>query len=30
MVLNLGHVVAAADAKSLATDVALRHHYLGF
>jgi len=30
VVLNLGRVVAAADAKALATDVALRHHYLGF
>jgi branched-chain amino acid transport system ATP-binding protein len=30
VVLNLGRVVAAADAKTLATDVALRHHYLGF
>src|ERR1700685_2078202 len=30
VVLNLGRVVAAADAKTRATDVALRHHYLGF
>ncbi|HEY5400973.1 MAG TPA: ABC transporter ATP-binding protein [Trebonia sp.] len=30
VVLNLGRVVAADDAKTLATDVALRHHYLGF
>jgi len=30
VVLNLGRVVAAADASALATDVALRHHYLGF
>ena len=30
VVLNLGRVVAADDAKKLATDVALRHHYLGF
>jgi len=30
VVLNLGRVVAAADAATLATDVALRHHYLGF
>ena len=30
VVLNLGRVVAAADAKDLAADVALRHHYLGF
>jgi branched-chain amino acid transport system ATP-binding protein len=30
VVLNLGRVVAAADASTLATDVALRHHYLGF
>ncbi len=30
VVLNLGRVVAAADARSLAADVALRHHYLGF
>jgi branched-chain amino acid transport system ATP-binding protein len=30
VVLNLGRVVAAADAKALAADVALRHHYLGF
>jgi ABC-type branched-subunit amino acid transport system ATPase component len=30
VVLNLGRVVAAADAKTLAADVALRHHYLGF
>jgi branched-chain amino acid transport system ATP-binding protein len=30
VVLNLGRVVAAADAKELAADVALRHHYLGF
>jgi branched-chain amino acid transport system ATP-binding protein len=30
VVLNLGRVVAAADAATLAADVALRHHYLGF
>jgi branched-chain amino acid transport system ATP-binding protein len=30
VVLNLGRVVASADAKELAADVALRHHYLGF
>ena len=30
VVLNLGRVVAAADAQALAADVALRHHYLGF
>jgi branched-chain amino acid transport system ATP-binding protein len=30
VVLNLGRVVAAADARELASDVALRHHYLGF
>ncbi|MGH3294336.1 MAG: ABC transporter ATP-binding protein [Trebonia sp.] len=30
VVLNLGRVVAAADASALAADVALRHHYLGF
>jgi branched-chain amino acid transport system ATP-binding protein len=30
VVLNLGRVVASADAKALAADVALRHHYLGF
>jgi branched-chain amino acid transport system ATP-binding protein len=30
VVLNLGRVVAAAEARTLATDVALRHHYLGF
>jgi branched-chain amino acid transport system ATP-binding protein len=30
VVLNLGRVVAAADAGELAADVALRHHYLGF
>jgi branched-chain amino acid transport system ATP-binding protein len=30
VVLNLGHVVAAAEARALAADVALRHHYLGF
>jgi branched-chain amino acid transport system ATP-binding protein len=30
VVLNLGHVVATADAQALAGDVALRHHYLGF
>jgi branched-chain amino acid transport system ATP-binding protein len=30
VVLNLGRVVASADAQTLATDVALRHHYLGF
>ena len=30
VVLNLGRVVASADAQTLASDVALRHHYLGF
>jgi branched-chain amino acid transport system ATP-binding protein len=30
IVLNLGRVVASADAATLAADVALRHHYLGF
>jgi branched-chain amino acid transport system ATP-binding protein len=30
VVLNLGRVVAAAQAPALAADVALRHHYLGF
>jgi branched-chain amino acid transport system ATP-binding protein len=30
VVLNLGRVVASADATILAADVALRHHYLGF
>ena len=30
VVLNLGRVVATADAQALAADVALRHHYLGF
>jgi branched-chain amino acid transport system ATP-binding protein len=30
VVLNLGRVVATADARALAEDVALRHHYLGF
>jgi branched-chain amino acid transport system ATP-binding protein len=30
VVLNLGRVVAAAEAQALAADVALRHHYLGF
>jgi branched-chain amino acid transport system ATP-binding protein len=30
VVLNLGRVVAAAQAQVLAADVALRHHYLGF
>ena len=30
VVLNLGRVVAAADAATLAADVSLRHHYLGF
>jgi branched-chain amino acid transport system ATP-binding protein len=30
VVLNLGKVVATADAQALAKDVALRHHYLGF
>jgi len=30
VVLNLGRVVASADAAALAADVALRHHYLGF
>jgi branched-chain amino acid transport system ATP-binding protein len=30
VVLNLGRVVAAAEASALAADVALRHHYLGF
>jgi branched-chain amino acid transport system ATP-binding protein len=29
-VLNLGRVVVSADAATLAADVALRHHYLGF
>jgi len=29
-VLNLGRVVAAADAAELAADVGLRQHYLGF
>jgi hypothetical protein len=29
-VLNLGKVVAAADAAELAADVGLRKHYLGF
>ena len=28
--LNLGRVVPEAEARTLATDVALRHHYLGF
>ena len=30
IVLNLGQVVAAADAAALAADVGLRKHYLGF
>jgi branched-chain amino acid transport system ATP-binding protein len=30
VVLNLGRVVAEADGRALAADVALRHHYLGF
>jgi branched-chain amino acid transport system ATP-binding protein len=30
VVLNLGRVVADADARALAADVRLRHHYLGF
>ena len=30
VVLNLGRVVASAEAPTLAADVALRHHYLGF
>jgi branched-chain amino acid transport system ATP-binding protein len=30
VVLNLGRVVASSDAATLAADVALRHHYLGF
>ena len=30
VVLNLGRVVASADAQTLAADVALRRHYLGF
>ncbi len=30
VVLNLGRVVATAEARVLAADVALRHHYLGF
>ncbi len=30
VVLNLGKVVATADARALAQDVALRQHYLGF
>jgi branched-chain amino acid transport system ATP-binding protein len=30
VVLNLGRVVATAEARTLAADVALRHHYLGF
>jgi branched-chain amino acid transport system ATP-binding protein len=30
VVLNLGRVVASADAATLAADIALRHHYLGF
>ena len=30
VVLNLGRVVATAEASALAADVALRHHYLGF
>jgi branched-chain amino acid transport system ATP-binding protein len=30
VVLNVGRVVAVAPAAELATDVALRHHYLGF
>jgi branched-chain amino acid transport system ATP-binding protein len=30
VVLSIGRVVASADAATLAADVALRHHYLGF
>jgi branched-chain amino acid transport system ATP-binding protein len=30
VVLNLGQVVATAEAAALATDVQLRRHYLGF
>jgi branched-chain amino acid transport system ATP-binding protein len=30
IVLNLGKIVADADAAELATDVSLRRHYLGF
>jgi branched-chain amino acid transport system ATP-binding protein len=30
VVLNLGRIVAAADAATLAADATLRHHYLGF
>ncbi len=30
VVLNLGRVVVTAEARALAEDVALRHHYLGF
>ena len=30
VVLNLGRIVAAADAAALSADAALRHHYLGF
>jgi branched-chain amino acid transport system ATP-binding protein len=30
VVLNLGRVVAAAEAATLAGDADLRHHYLGF
>lgn len=30
VVLNLGKIVASTDAGALATDVALRKHYLGF
>jgi branched-chain amino acid transport system ATP-binding protein len=30
VVLNLGRIVASADASTLAADVTLRHHYLGF
>ncbi len=30
IVLNLGRIVASADAATLAADAALRHHYLGF
>jgi branched-chain amino acid transport system ATP-binding protein len=30
VVLNLGRIVASAEAATLAADVALRHHYLGF
>ncbi len=30
VVLNLGRVAVSADAATLAADVALRHHYLGF